>query len=72
MAPTPFSENGPVARNFPADAHGCIMVWVNIRPRIQECRRDVQRPLASSPRFIVELSLEAPQEIHLPRGYGRD
>src|SRR5215472_1420848 len=27
-------------------------------PRIQECRRDVQRPLARSPRFIVELDLE--------------
>ena len=32
MAPTPSSENGPAAPELAADAHGCIMVRVGIRP----------------------------------------
>jgi hypothetical protein len=63
MASTPSQRMGPPPRNLPTgqarglkahvDAHGCIMVRSAPDPQIQECRRDVPRPLAGSPRIVL-------------------
>jgi hypothetical protein len=53
MASTPSQRMGPPPRNLAVDAYGCIMVRSAPDPRIQECRRDVPRPLAGSPRIVL-------------------
>jgi len=37
MAVMPLLRMGPPPRSFAADAHACIMVWVNATHRIQGC-----------------------------------
>ena len=53
MASTPSQRMGPPPRNLAVDVYGCIMVRSAPDPRIQECRRDVARPLAGSSRIIL-------------------
>ena len=42
----------PLPRSFAADAHGCIMVGSLRIYRIQGCGAIIERPMASSPRFV--------------------
>src|SRR5271165_7251236 len=42
----------PLPRSFAADAHGCIMVGSLRIYRIQGCGAMIERPMASSPRFV--------------------
>ena len=54
MARKAASENGPVARSFAADAHGCIMVWPQVGRPHTSLRRDDRRPArASSPPIVT-------------------
>jgi len=54
MAHKAASENGPVARSFAADAHGCIMVWPQAGRPHTSLRRADQRPaMASSPPIVT-------------------
>src|SRR5439155_22637710 len=68
-------ENGPAARSFAADAHDCIMVRIRTDLPNTSVWRDVPRPMASSPRIIMqtcnrrrqtEFQREANLAVHRP------
>ena len=66
-------ENGPAARSFAADAHGCIMVRIKRSYRIQVCGTKMP-PMASSLRSSTdrqyrsdaEAMQKAPVAVHHP------